>query len=413
MLAILLSLFAAQGGHGQVATAATAEATVAPTATPKPLASQEGSLTIWVDRERVPMIEKVSKAFEDKYKVPIRVQQLGFGDIRDQLKIAGPAGEGPDIIIGAHDWLGELVVNGLLTPLDLGDKLKSFDPVSIKAFTYDGKLYGLPYLVEAVALYYNKDLVPQPPQTWDELKAIAKKLQDDKKVDQGYVLQQADPYHTYPIISGFGGYVFGRDQQGSYDPKDVGLDSPGALKAAKELDSMVKSGLLRADVTYETMMNLFKTGKSAMFITGPWALNEVRQSGIKYGLAKIPKMDQTPRPFVGSHGFMVSKFSKNVLLAQTFLTEFIATDEAMQALYDTIPISPAWLPVRAKVTDPDIAVFAASASEGDPMPAIPQMSAVWEAWSKAITLIFQQQADPEQAMKDAAKTIRDKIASAK
>lgn len=413
LLAVIVTLIVFQSGQAQITLAQTPPATVAPTATPKPLTSEEGSLTIWVDRERVPMVEKVGKAFEEKYKVPIRVQQLGFGDIRDQLKLAGPAGEGPDIIIGAHDWLGELVVNGLLTPLDLGDKAKSFDPVSIKAFTYDGKLYGLPYLVEAIALYYNKDLVPQAPQTWAELKDIAKKLQDEKKVDQGYVLQQADPYHTYPIITGFGGYVFGRDSQGSYDPKDVGLDSAGGLKAAKEIDSMVKAGLLRPDINFETMMSLFKSGKSAMFMTGPWALNEIRQSGVKYGVAKIPKMDNVARPFVGSQGFMVSKYSKNELLAQTFLTEFIATDEAMQALYDAVPSSPAWLPVRAKVTDADINVFASSASDGDPMPAIPQMSTVWEAWSKGITIIFQQQADAEQAMKDAAKAIRDKIASAK
>ena len=43
------------------------------------------------------------------------------------------------------------------------------------------------------------------------------------------------------------------------------------------------------------------------------------------------------------------------------------------------------------------------------MPAIPQMSSVWEAWGKAITLIFQQQEKPDKAVKDAATTIRQKI----
>src|SRR5438105_3237419 len=119
----------------RTALAQTPAPTVAPTATPKPLASTEGALTIWIDHERVPMVEKVGKAFEAKYGIPIRVQQMGFGDIRDQLKLAGPAGEGPDVIVGAHDWLGELVVNGLLSPIDLGDKAKSFDPVALKAFT--------------------------------------------------------------------------------------------------------------------------------------------------------------------------------------------------------------------------------------------------------------------------------------
>jgi maltose/maltodextrin transport system substrate-binding protein/arabinogalactan oligomer/maltooligosaccharide transport system substrate-binding protein len=399
-------------------TVAAASPTPAPTAAgsptaspkPKPPVSKEGTLTIWVDAARVAMVESIGKQFTAKYNIPVAVQELGFGDIRDNLKVAGPAKEGPDIIVGAHDWLGELVSNGLLSTIDLGAKVSNIDKVATTAFTYDGKLYGLPYLVEAIALIYNKDLVPTPPKTWTELKATAKKLQDAKTVEQGYVLQQGDPYHTYPVVTGFGGYVFGRDAAGSYNPKDLGLDSPGGIKAMNELDSMVKAGLLRKDVTYDTMMNLFKTKKSAMFISGPWTLGDLRASGVKYGVAPIPTMDKQPNPFVGSHGFMVSAFGKNQLLAKTFLTEFIATDAAMQALYDKVPHASAWLPVRTKTTDADIAAFAASAANGVPMPAIPQMSAVWEAWGKAVTIIFQQQEPAEKAIKDAATAIRAKIA---
>jgi maltose/maltodextrin transport system substrate-binding protein/arabinogalactan oligomer/maltooligosaccharide transport system substrate-binding protein len=376
------------------------------------LAAEEGTLTIWIDAARVPMMEAVGAAFEAEYDVPVRVQQLGFGDIRDQLKIAGPAGEGPDIVVGAHDWLGELVSNGLLSPLDLGDKAEFFDPVSLQAFTYEGALYGLPFQVEAIALYYNRDLVPEAPATWDELKAIAAALQADGLVDQGYVLQEGDPYHTYPIFSGFGGYVFGRDDEGSYDPDDVGLDSAGGVLAAEELAAMVEAGLLRPDVDYPTMISLFAEGRAAMFITGPWALNDVRNSGINYGVALIPEMAETPRPFVGVQGFMVNRFSPNELLAQIFLNEFIATDEAMLALYEAVPSSPAWLPIIEQVDDPDLPIFAASAANGDPMPAIPQMSAVWESWTVAIRLIFQGGAEADVAIQDAAAVIRDLIASA-
>ncbi|PZR96610.1 MAG: maltose/maltodextrin ABC transporter substrate-binding protein MalE [Candidatus Chloroheliales bacterium] len=395
-------------------TATTAAAAAGPTPTkPKPVASKEGTLTIWVDAGRVPAITELGKQFTAKYNVPVVVQELGFGDIRDDLKLSGPAGEGPDLIIGAHDWLGELVSNGLLEPLDLGAKAASFNPVAVKAFTYNGKLYGMPYSVEAVALMYNKDLVPTPPKTWDELKQIAKQLQDAGKVEQGYVLQQGDPYHTEALNTGFGGYIFGRNADGSYNPQDVGLDSPGAKAAAAELDSMVKQGLLRKDVTADLMNSMFQQGKSAMMITGPWALGDVRKSGIHYGVAKIPTMKQTPRPFVGVQGFMVSAFAKNKLLAKTFLTEYVATDDAMMALYKAVPASMAWLPIKDKINDPDLAVFAASASDGDPMPAIPQMSSVWDSWTKAIVLIFQQQQAPDKAMDDAAKAIRDKIASSK
>jgi maltose/maltodextrin transport system substrate-binding protein/arabinogalactan oligomer/maltooligosaccharide transport system substrate-binding protein len=404
------------------APAAEATATSAPAAgaetTPtavKGEPSKEGVLTLWVSKVAVPAMTNAGKDFTAKYNIPVNVQVLEFGAIRDDLKTAGPAGEGPDIIVGAHDWLGELVTNGLLEPLDLGDKAASFDPVAIKAFTYEGKQYAVPYGLEAIALLYNKDLVPTPPATWDELKATAKKLQDEKKVDQGFVLQEGDPYHAYPLWTGFGGYVFKQNADGTYDPSDVGLDNAGGQKAAKEIDQMVKDGLLRKNITGQVSDSLFVSGKSAMTVGGPWRLPDLRKSTIKYGIAPLPKMDQQPAPFVGSQGFMVSAFGKNKDVAKAFLSEFVASDAVMEQIYKDDPRIPAWKPLQAKVAassdpaDQDIAAFAKSASGGVPMPAIPQMSAVWTDWTKAINLIFQQQEDPIKAITDAATSIRSKI----
>ncbi len=393
--------------------AAAATNTAVPTPTVTPLAAKEGTLTIWADTNRVKALQAPIKAFTEKTGVPVQVQELAFGDIRNQLKIAGPAGEGPNIIVGAHDWLGELVTNGLLEPIDYTADLKAkFAPVALQAFNYNGKEYGLPYGIEAIALVYNKDLVPTPPKTWTELETMAKQLQDAKKVDQGYVLQQGDPYHFNPMMTAFGGYVFGKNPDGTYNPKDVGLDNAGSLAAAKELDKMVKEGLLRKDITGDLMLSMFNDKKTAMIITGPWAMDGIKKAGINYGIANVPTGPGGPaQPFVGVQGFMVSAFAKNKDLAKAFLTEYVASDDVMQALYDAEPRAPAWLPVANKLNDPDLKAFGQSASAGSPMPAIPEMSSVWDAWTKAITLIFQQQQDPEQAFKDAAKTIRDKIAT--
>jgi arabinogalactan oligomer / maltooligosaccharide transport system substrate-binding protein len=375
-----------------------------------PLASVEGTLTIWADADRVAVLTELGRQFTEQYNVQVAVQELAFGDIRDQLRISGPAGEGPDIVVGAHDWLGELVANGLIEPLDLGNQAGNFDPVALDAFTYDGQLYGVPYAVESVALIYNRDLVPEPPQTWEELKEIARELQASGQVDQGYVLQQADAYHFNPILTGFGGYIFGTDE-GGYNPQDIGLDSPGGLAAARELNSMVQEGLLRQDVNYDIMASLFNQGRSAMMFGGPWMLQDIRAAGINYGVAPIPTMEQEPQPFVGVQGFMVSAFGRNQLLARSFLNEYIATDEAMQSIYEAGLRSPAWMPIRDNIQDEDIIAFGESASMGQPMPAIPEMSAVWEALNDAITLIYQQQQDPEAAFNDAAQAIRDRIAA--
>jgi arabinogalactan oligomer / maltooligosaccharide transport system substrate-binding protein len=399
---------AATTAAATTAAVTTAAATTAPAATTPPAASVEGTLVIWLDTNRRKALDPLIKDFSAKNNIKVNLQELDFGSIRDQLKLAGPAGQGPDIIIGANDWLGELVSNGLIDPLDLGAKAGSFDPVATKAFTYAGKTYGLPYSTEAIALVYNKDLVPTPPKTWEELKTMAKQLQDDKKVDQGFMLQQGDPYHAYPVFSGFGGYVFGKNADGSYNPKDLGLDSAGAIAGATELDNMVKAGLLKKDVTGDIAKDAFIKAKTAMIFTGPWNIKDFQAAKVNFGVVNIPTMKETPRPFVGSQGFMLSAFGKNKLLAKTFLTDFIATDETMKAIYEADPRFPAWTAIQGSI-DPFVKAFGESAKTGDPLPAIPEMAGVWDSWTKAINLIYAQQIAPDKAMKDAAAAIREKI----
>ncbi len=395
----------------------TAEASATPNVTPSPTpppGAVEGTLTIWADNTRAPILANVAAAFTAEYNVPVQIYEIGFGDIRDQLVLRGPANEGPDIIIGAHDWLGQLVDAGVVEPLDLGDKAAGFEDVGLNAMSYGGTLYGMPYVSEAIALYYNKDLVPTPPTTWDELKTMAKDLQDAGTTEQSYCLQRGDPYHSMPLLTGSGGYIFGRDAAGAYNPDDVGLDSPGGLAYAEELDQLVKDGLLRDNVDYAacTAMMTGDAGandpRAAFWMTGPWALNDFRASGINYGVAPIPMMAEQPRPFVGVQGFMVSAYAPNKVLAQTFLTEYVATDDTMQALWEADPRIPVWKAVDIG-DDADIAAFREAASFGDPMPAIPEMSSVWTAWTDAINLIFAQSQDPDSAIQDAATTIRGLI----
>ncbi len=367
------------------------------------------SLTIWADTNRAPVLRDVGDAFEAEYGVCVIVTEKGFGDIRDDFKVAAPTGEGPDIIIGAHDWLGELVVNGLLSEVDLGEKDGEFLDAAKQAFVYDGVLYGLPYATENVAFVYNPELVPEPPATWSQVAEVAAELEAQGVVDQGYVLQQGDPYHFFPIQTAFGGYVFGLTEEG-YDPTDVGIDSPGSIAAAQWLDMMVKEGHLKADIDWDTAHAMFENGDAAMIITGPWALPRLRESGVPYVVAELPGEVQEAQPFLGVQGFMVSAFSEDPLLAQTFLVDFVATEEIMQAIFDADPRPSAYLAVREKIADPDLVGFSAAGANGLPMPAIPEMSAVWSAWGDAITLIFQQAEDPETAFRNAAEQIRAAIA---
>jgi maltose-binding protein MalE len=106
---------------------------------------------------------------------------------------------------------------------------------------------------------------------------------------------------------------------------------------------------------------------------------------------------------------MVSAFSENQLLAQTLLSEVVASDEFMQGLYDADPRPSAWLPVREATEDEDLASFAEAGAEGLPMPAIPEMASVWTAWGDAEELIISGEVTGEEAFQNAAEQIRNQI----
>ena len=173
-------------------------------------------MTIWADDTRAPILEELGAQFEEEFGISVIVHELGFGDIRDQFKTAAPAGEGPDIIIGAHDWLGELAVNGLLAEIDVSDVADQFLPASLSAFVYEGVQYGLPYAAENVAFVRNTELVPENPETWEDVRAISEQLIADGASQYGFIIFDSDPYHFFPVQSAFGGYVFGLTDDG-YD----------------------------------------------------------------------------------------------------------------------------------------------------------------------------------------------------
>lgn len=371
-------------------------------------AAQPGKILIWADDTRAPVFREIGAQYTKITGIPVEVVEIPFGQIRDQFITAAPTGEGPDLIIGAHDWVGELAASGLLAEILLPNELKAqFDAVSLEAFTY-GKLYGLPYAREGVGLLYNKKLVPVLPKTFEELVALARKLTDPTVPQYGFVVQNPDPYHSFPFLSALGGYIFGYDKEGKLNPCDVGLDSPGAIAGAEVLDSLFEEGLIPAGLDWDTWTSLFTEGRIAMVITGPWFVGRAKAAGIDIGVAPIPPIQgKAPKPFVGVQGVMVSAFSPNLPLIYDFLFNYFATKETMLALYARDPRIPAFLPAYREVAaDPVLRGFAESIAQGVPMPNIPQMSAVWGAWYDAMAMIGNQQMEPAEALKKAADSIR-------
>ncbi|MYD11449.1 MAG: maltose ABC transporter substrate-binding protein [Chloroflexi bacterium] len=374
------------------------------------VSAQDESLTIWADDTRAPILEELGAQFEEEFGIPVLIHELGFGDIRDQFKTAAPAGEGPDMIIGAHDWLGELAVNGLLAEIDISDVADQFLPASLAAFVYEGVQYGLPYAAENVAFLRNTELVPDNPETWDDVRAVSEQLIADEASQYGFIMFDNNPYHFFPVQTAFGGYVFGLTDAG-YDPSDVGIDSEGSIAAAAYLEAYGSDGLMPSGIDYDVMHTMFETGDAAMIITGPWAIPRIEESGVSFEVGGIPSgPGGSGKPFLGVQGFMVSAFSENRILAEAFLFDYIATLDTMQSLYSADPRPPAMLEARASLEDDIMLGFVAAGSEGLAMPAIPEMSSVWSAWGNAMELVRTGESSAADAFGNAGEQIRALIA---
>lgn len=369
-------------------------------------------LIVWADENRAAVIEEIAPAFEEATGVDVVTQIVDFGEIRGQVQTAGPAGEGPDIFIGASDWSGELAANGVAAPIDLGSRASEFADVALSMFTFDGTLYALPYATEAIAVYYNADLVETPPTTWDEMVAICDGLADLSNclgVPGGG--DGGDAYHNYPFVTEAGGGIFPFDPAVGYDGTTVLLDSTETLEGVTFLQEQVDAGVI-ASTNYDGAKNFFLEGTQPFWLTGPWELGNVRDAGINFGVTTIPTIDgNVPAPFVGGQGFYLSTFSENPVVAQSFLFDFIATQETMQALFEADPRPPAHLPtLDANSADVELQTFAASADTGFPLPNIPEMGAVWGPLGDNILAIRNGDLTATEAMTTAQQAVVDALA---
>jgi maltose-binding protein MalE len=376
----------------------------------------DADLVIWADNTRKPILDPLAEQFGTDNGITVSVLEVPFERIRASVGTAAPAGQGPDIFVGAHDWIGELVEDGIVAPIDLGPVAGDFSEVATAAFTWtDGSLYGLPYAIENIALIRNTDLVPEAPATWDDVLAAIDELQAAGSIDFGIAVQQLDgaaPYHNYPLFTGHGGYLFAQNDDGSFDTADIGVDSEGGLAAAAAIAQWEQDGVLNSDVNYDLMISTFGEGRAPFAITGPWAISEAdrgfRDAGVNYAVEPIPPIvdGATPQVFVGVQGFYVSAFSESQDLAKTFVLDFLAAEDTQLALFEAGGRPPALTSAFEQVsTDPDIAGFGAAGQNGVPLPAFPFMSSVFDTWQQAYTLLYSG-TDPTQAFTDAAEQMR-------
>jgi len=258
------------------------------------------------------------------------------------------AAKSPDIDV----YMVDVIWQGILAPHAVDMKkyyneaeLKEFFPRIIENNTVGGKLASIPWFTDAGILYYRKDLLEkygfkEPPQTWEELTEMGKKIQEGERaagkpdfagfVFQGKASESVTCNALEWIYSFNGGSIVEPD-------KKITINNPNAIKALEVAKGWVGTISPKGVTTYgeEEARNVWQAGNAAFMRNWPYAyaLGNDPKSVIagKFDVTVLPKggADGKNAACLGGWQLMVSAYSKNPDAAAD-LVKFLASAESQK-----------------------------------------------------------------------------------
>src|SRR5665647_3927338 len=180
---------------------------VAETPAGPPERDADADLVIWADDARGQVLQPFLDEFAAENGITAVVQTVNDNG-RDSFITATLAGNGPDLVVGAHDWIGKFVENGVIAPVPMSETMQAdFLPNAIQAATSGGSIYGVPYAVENIGLIRNTDLAPDAPVTVEGMLTLGNDLVAAGTASRPMVMPcglEGDPYHAEPFITSAG-----------------------------------------------------------------------------------------------------------------------------------------------------------------------------------------------------------------
>jgi maltose/maltodextrin transport system substrate-binding protein len=369
----------------------------------------DGEVLVWIGGDKGWRgFAELGKKCEAELGIPVKVEPMD--GLTDKFQTAAQGGKGPDIVVWAHDRLGEWADAGLLQPLEISEDFKAgFLPLTWEAVTHNKQVWGYPLALEAISLIYNKKLVTgKPPAQLSEIKAFSKELQAQHPKVIPIMWDYGSPYFSWPFLASNGGYAFKKVEAG-YDVADSGVNAPGAVQGLEQIVDLINSGLMPKGISYSVIGQKMCSGELAMMVSGPWAWLDLRKCGIDFDLAPLPGVGGNPgRPFVGVLSALVNRSSPNTDLAAQFLEKYVCTEAGLKTIDADVAIGvPALKALADQMSAQNhlIQVTYQNALNGVVMPNIPQMGRFWSAMGAALQVATNGQATPQAALDDAAKLI--------
>ncbi len=404
-------------GNPEADKAAAPAAAASPTAAADDDPGPAKTVTVWHayrDAERA-ALDRLIEHWNGKHKnTQIQALAVPPDAIIDKFQVAVPNGNGPDIMIFAHDKIGVWARDGLIQPLGefaTPDRLKRFMPQTVKPLVFEKNLYGLPLAYKSLVLFYNKKMVPTPPTSLTQLIEVAKGFTKPDAESFGLAYEAANLYFHGPFLLGAGGAVF--DETGA-----LKIDSPEAKKAIDTVRGLYKDAkiLPQGTVSGFVITSMFNDGKVPFVLQGPWFMGEI-EKGVEWGVAVLPELEpgKPLRPFLGSEAALISAKTQNKDAALRVM-DYLTSDEAaltrievgkqMVANIKTYEM-PKW------GDDPVVKVFRAQAETAVPMPSSAEMSAVWTPYNAALQKAIYGDSKSEEALAEAQKRATDDISKMK
>jgi maltose/maltodextrin transport system substrate-binding protein len=368
-----------------------------------------GELSIWMDADRVPAVQQAGLKFEHDYGIKVNVDATE--NIPNNFPLAAQANKGPDIVVFAHDKIGEWADGGLIAPIAVPESYRArFSSKAWEAVQHRKEYWGYPFCFEVVGLIYNKKLLDGPPPAQlSDLAAVSDQLKKEHPGVAPILWDYYSPYYSWGILASAGAYIYAKTDKG-YDIKNIGIASQGAIDALNQIIGLVHAGILPRTASVAGMpKQMMAEGKLAMTISGPWDWSDLIKSGIDFGVSPIPGVDGKPgRAFIGVSVAYINRSSPNLDIARQFLENYAITDETLAAANKLKPIGiPALNSLYDKMAQNDelLRQMKLCADIGEVMPNIPQMGRFWPAMGSALQLATSGQLTAKAALSEAQESM--------
>ncbi len=331
--------------------------------------------------EQTKFLDGVKAEFQQKHpKTDVQVQYIPWPQATQKFQTAIAAGSGPDVTEVGNTDVQSWAEQGALA--DISDKMsgwaegKDLSKGALANDQLEGKTYAAPWYGGVRAVWYHKDwftsLGIQPPTSWAQLTAAAKKIQDKKGVPG--IAAPSD--FTNGILSFV--WANGGDVATKQGDKWVGtLSQPQAKEAVQFYAGLVDKDKVASD-KYVGKNELqgpqqdFALGKVGMYMDGSWALPQLEKVNKKdsknWGVFPIPGKDGGLAPvFSGGSDLAVWNDSKNKDVAFDYLT-ILDSKKNAQTFASTLKFLPQFTDVlqgSSYTNDPIMSAFARAAASSE------------------------------------------------